>query len=150
MKRDNLRIKAEIDGGARGNPGPAGGGVILRDADDGAVLHEAGIFLGRATNNVAEYRGLLYALQAAADLAATEIEVLSDSELLVRQMKGEYRVKNAGLKPLFDKGQILAGRFRRFSIRHVRREENVDADRLANQAINLRQNVEDAVHKRRA
>ena len=148
MKRDDLRIKVEIDGGARGNPGPAGGGVVVRDAADGTILHEAGIFLGRATNNVAEYRSLLYALKAAGDLAAAEVDVLSDSQLLVRQMNGEYQVKNAGLKPLFEKAQMLAGRFRRVSIRHVRREENLHADRLANQAINLKQDVQDAARNR--
>jgi len=133
-----------IDGGSRGNPGPAGAGVVIRAADDGTPLHTGGWFLGRATNNVAEYTALLRGLEAAATLGAKQIEVLSDSELLVRQMRGEYRVKNAGLRPLFEQAQGLAGRFEGFAIRHVRRERNQDADKLANQAMDAKRNVEDA------
>ncbi len=139
-----LRVIVNIDGGARGNPGPAAAGVVVRAADDGTILHEAGIFLGQATNNVAEYSALLAALEAVAELGADEAEVLSDSELLVRQMTGEYRVKNHGLKPLFEKAQFLVARLEHFAIRHIRREENKDADRLVNKAINVRRNVEDA------
>jgi len=139
-----LRVTGYIDGGARGNPGPAAAGVVLR-ADDGTILHAGGYYLGRATNNVAEYKGLLHALEAAAALEADELEIVSDSELLVRQLNGQYRVKNAGLRPLFDEAKKLAGRFARFSIRHVRREDNKDADGLVNQAIDARKNVEDAV-----
>lgn len=144
MGKKGLEVLINIDGGARGNPGPAGAGVVIKSADDGTVLFEGGFFLGKATNNVAEYRALLEALLAACNLGADSVEVLSDSELLVRQMTGEYRVKNAGLKPMFDQACLLRGKFRNFSIRHVRREENTAADKLVNQAINLKQNVEDA------
>jgi len=143
-KSQPLRVKVNIDGGARGNPGPAAAGVVIRSADDGTVLHEAGIFLGRATNNVAEYSGLIAALEAASRLGADEAEVLSDSELLVKQMSGDYRVRNDGLKPLFAQARQLAGKFKRFSLRHVSREQNTRADRLVRQAINLKRNVEDA------
>jgi len=139
-----LRVKVHIDGGARGNPGPAAAGVVIRTEDDGTIIHQAGVFLGRATNNVAEYSALLAGLEAADRLAASEVEVLSDSELLVRQMNGQYRVRNSGLKPLYDRARRLAERFEDFSIRHVRREHNLDADRLVNQALKLERNVEDA------
>lgn len=138
-----MRVTAHIDGGSRGNPGPAAAGFVLRDADDGQVLQQAGVFLGEATNNVAEYRGLIEALKRAATLGAEEIDVRSDSELLVRQMNGQYRVKNAGLKPLFEQACELAGRFERFVIAHVRREQNTDADGLVNRTLNLKRSIEE-------
>jgi ribonuclease HI len=138
-----MRVTAHIDGGSRGNPGPAAAGFVLRDADDGQVLQQAGVFLGEATNNVAEYRGLIEALQRAQLLGVDELDVRSDSELLVRQMNGQYRVKNAGLKPLFEQANELAGRFGRFAISHVRREQNTDADELVNRALNLKRSVEE-------
>ena len=141
MSADGPRVKVFIDGGARGNPGPAGAGVIVRKVPGGRVLRELGFYLGRATNNVAEYRALLAGLEAAGELHAAEVEILSDSELLVRQMNGEYRVRNENLQPLFEQAQQLARTFRRFAIRHIRRQDNPDADRLVNQAINLRQDV---------
>ncbi len=144
MGKKGLEVLINIDGGARGNPGPAGAGVVIQSADDGTVLFEGGFFIGKATNNVAEYHALLEALSAAGNLAADDVEVRSDSELLVRQMTGEYRVKNAGLKPLFEQACRMRKKFRNFTIRHIRREENAAADKLANQAINLKQNVEDA------
>ncbi|KKL13455.1 hypothetical protein LCGC14_2525560, partial [marine sediment metagenome] len=106
-----MRVIANIDGGSRGNPGPAAAGVVIRTQDDGTVLHVAGVYVGRATNNVAEYNGLLEALKRAAALGADEIEVLSDSELLVKQMNGEYRVRNAALKPLFEEANRLWNKF---------------------------------------
>ena len=139
----NLSVTIHIDGGSRGNPGPAGAGVVLRD-DEGAVLYQGGLFLGRATNNVAEYSGLLAGLKAAADLKASQVRVVSDSELLVRQMNGQYRVKNEGLKPLFEQARELAGQFSSCAFQHVRRELNKEADHLVNQAIDARRNVEDA------
>jgi len=139
-----FRVTVYIDGGARGNPGPAGAGVFVRGADDGEALYEGGLFLGRATNNVAEYSGLLAGLEAAVALGAEEVEVVSDSQLLVRQMTGEYRVKNEGLKPLYRKACRLAERFRTCAFRHVRREQNTYADRLVNLAIDQRRNVADA------
>jgi probable phosphoglycerate mutase len=143
-RTDSLRVTINADGGARGNPGPAAAGVVIRSADDGTVLHEAGIFLGKKTNNFAEYAALLAGLEAAARLGATEAEVLSDSELLVKQMNGEYRVRNAALKSMFEQAWRLAGKLRRFSVHHVGREENQCADLLVNRAINLKRNVEDA------
>lgn len=145
MSNKAFAVLINIDGGARGNPGPAGAGVVIKAADDGTVIFEGGFFLGKATNNVAEYHGLLEGLAAADKLQADDVEVLSDSELLVRQMNGQYRVKNAGLKPLFERACRLREKFRSFTIRHVRREENTAADKLVNQTINLKGNVEDAV-----
>ena len=139
-----LSVTINIDGGARGNPGPAAAGLVIRSSDDGTILHEAGIYLGHATNNVAEYSGLVAGLRAAAELGAVAADVVSDSELMVRQMNGIYRVKNEGLKPLYDQAQQLARKFSRFTIRHVRREDNKDADRLVNQALNTKSNVADA------
>ena len=144
MSAKALRVKAYVDGGSRGNPGPAGAGVLLQADDDGTALHEAVHFLGRTTNNVAEYKALIAALRAARDLGAAEVEAYSDSELLVRQMNGQYRVRNAGLAPLFAEAQKLAGTFGRFEIAHIPREQNAHADRLANQAMNCRSDVEDA------
>jgi ribonuclease HI len=137
-----LRVILQIDGGARGNPGPAASGIVIRAADDGTVLHEAGIYLGHATNNVAEYRGLLEGLRLAAQLRAEEVEVLSDSQLLVYQMIGKYRVKHPGLIPLHREANELATKFRKCSYRHVRREENSHADGLVNQALDQKRNVQ--------
>ena len=136
-----LRLTVHIDGGARGNPGPAGAGIVVRCRDDGVSLREAGFFLGKATNNQAEYSALIRGLEAAAELEADEVEVFSDSELLVRQMSGQYRVKNAVLRSLFDRARKLAERFGRFAVQHVPREQNTEADRLVNQAINLQRDV---------
>ena len=136
-----LRVILQIDGGARGNPGPAASGIVIRAADDGAVIHEAGIYLGHATNNVAEYRGLVEGLRLAAQFHADEVEVRSDSQLLVFQMIGKYRVKHPGLIPLHREANELAAKFRKCSYRHVRREENDHADRLVNQALDQKRNV---------
>ena len=136
-----------VDGGSRGNPGPAGAGVVLRSADDRTVLFEGGYFLGSTTSNVAEYRALLEGLRQARRLGADRIEVRSDSELLVRQMNGQYRVRNARLRELFDRAQALWRDFGWREVVHVGRDENRDADRLANQAMNLGRNVEDAAEE---
>lgn len=124
-------ITAYIDGGARGNPGPAGYGVSIQDPD-GAVLDELHGGLGIATNNVAEYNGLLAALRWAAEHGHGKVHIRADSELLVRQMRGEYKVKNEGLKPLFLQACALVRRIGDVSFEHVRRELNKDADRLSN------------------
>jgi ribonuclease HI len=137
-------FQLHVDGGSRGNPGPAAAGVILRSADDQTVLFQGGFFLGRATNNVAEYHALLEGLGRARRLGAEQLEVRSDSELLVRQMNGEYRVRSQDLRELFERAQRLCRSFRRCSVVHIRRQDNADADRLVNQAINLGRNVEDA------
>lgn len=141
---NSISVTIYIDGGARGNPGPAAAGVVIKSADDGTVLHEAGIFLGRATNNVAEYSALLAGLDAAVKLGASEAAVFSDSQLLVRQMNGQYRVRNEGLKPLHQEAQDMARKLQGFSITHVRRDKNVHADRLVNRALDAKANVEDA------
>ena len=124
-------ITVYIDGGARGNPGPAGYGVSIQDPD-GAVLDELHGGLGIATNNVAEYSGLLAALRWAAEHGHRKVHVRADSELLVKQMRGEYRVKNEGLKPLFLQACALVRRIGDVSFEHVRREMNKEADRLSN------------------
>lgn len=126
-----MKIRAYIDGAARNNPGPAGAGVYLeaRGATPAEEIFES---LGSTTNNVAEYRALLLALRRAEELAADEVEIFSDSRLLVEQVNGNYRVKAPHLKPLLSEAVVRAKRFRRFTLVHVRRENNRDADRLAN------------------
>lgn len=142
MKNNPLRVTIHIDGGARGNPGPAAAAIIISDTDDGAALIEKGFFLGTATNNVAEYKSLLAGLEAAASLAAAEVDVCSDSQLLVRQITGEYRVKNAGLRPLFAEALKRKAQFAGFTIRHIRRDQNKLADRLVNMAIDAQADIE--------
>lgn len=144
MGRKCDRVIVNIDGGARGNPGPAAAGVVVCAADDGAVLHEAGIFLGETTNNVAEYRGLLAALEAVLAMEVLDAEVFSDSELLVRQMNGQYRVRKPHLQELFQQAKELVAGLESFTITHVRREQNEAADRLVNRAIDLKQDVHGA------
>jgi ribonuclease HI len=124
---------ANIDGGARGNPGPAGYGVRI-EQEDGTVV-ELKQSLGVATNNVAEYNGLLAALRWGVEHGLQALSVRSDSELLVKQMKGVYRVRSAGLQPLYDEARALARSIGRVTFEHVRREFNRDADRLANEAM---------------
>lgn len=129
-----MSIVAYIDGGARGNPGPAGYGVRVEDAQ-GALLDEFHGFIGNSTNNVAEYNGLLAALQYAQQHGHRTVRIKSDSELLVKQMRGEYKVKNPGLQPLYQQARAIADRLDRITYEHVRREQNKDADRLANLAM---------------
>jgi ribonuclease HI len=130
----NRHLKLYTDGAARGNPGPAGAGAVLSDAQ-GSVVEELCEYLGEATNNVAEYRALLLGLKKALDLGVEEIDVLADSELMVRQLLGRYRVKNEGLRPLFQEAMGLLKKFKKYSISHIDREENSAADRMANRAI---------------
>lgn len=127
------RATANIDGGSRGNPGPAGYGVRIEQGD--GTIVELKEYLGSSTNNVAEYSGLLAALRWAAEHGVSPLLVRSDSELLVKQMRGEYRVKNAGLQPLYEEARSLMRRIGRVTFEHVRREFNKDADRLANEAM---------------
>ena len=124
-------ITAYFDGGSRGNPGPAGWGAYIVN-DDGTVLAELSGALGVATNNVAEYTGLIAALQWAADNDVTAMAVKGDSLLIVEQMRGNYRVKNEGLKPLHMKARMLVMQIGNVSFAHVPREKNKDADRLSN------------------
>jgi len=127
------------DGGARGNPGPAGAGFIIEA--DGAIICAAGRFLGEVTNNVAEYQALIWGLENVKALGYSEVAVFADSELLVKQITGHYKVKNAGLKPLFGRALGLLREFERFEILHVRREENMAADAMANAAMDEKSTV---------
>lgn len=123
-----------IDGGARGNPGPAGYGVRIEGLD-GSLVQELHGALGITTNNVAEYNGLLAALRWAVDHGVRDLRIKSDSELLVKQMLGEYRVKHPGLQPLAAQARLLLMQLGRVSFEHVRREQNAEADRLSNLAM---------------
>lgn len=125
---------AHVDGGARGNPGPAGYGVSIQDAA-GKPVAELSEYLGHHTNNYAEYQGLLAALRYAAENQIKALIVVSDSELMVRQMKGIYKVRNPDLRKLYDEAQQLVRRLEHFEIRHAMREHNKTADRLANEAM---------------
>jgi ribonuclease HI len=129
-------VKARLwtDGGARGNPGPAAFAYVL-EAEDGTVLAAHGEAIGVATNNVAEYRALVEGLRKAVELAVGQVEVVSDSELLVKQMRGEYRVKNAALRELSLQAAALARQLDRVTYTAVRREHNELADRLVNEAL---------------
>ncbi|HEU5252542.1 MAG TPA: ribonuclease HI family protein [Solirubrobacterales bacterium] len=128
------RVTVNVDGGARGNPGPAAIGVVLRNGD-GSVLAEVGERIGEATNNVAEYRALLRGIELAAGHGAEELELVGDSELVVRQVEGRYKVKNAGMKELHEQVRQALAPFESWSIRHVGRADNADADRLVNEAL---------------
>ena len=123
-----------MDGGARGNPGPAAVGVVIRDAG-GEVIADAAEPIGNATNNVAEYRALIRGIELAAQNGATELELYGDSELVVKQIRGEYKVKDAGLKPLHAEARAALSAFQTWSFAHVRREQNAEADALVNQAL---------------
>jgi ribonuclease HI len=129
-----VRARLSTDGGSRGNPGPAAYGYVL-ELDDGTVLDARGETIGVATNNVAEYRGLLAGLASAVERGVEELEVVSDSELLVKQMRGEYKVKNETLRELVDEADSLARRLGRVRYTAVRREHNELADRLVNEAL---------------
>lgn len=130
-----MRVILHTDGGSRGNPGPAAAAFVLACADSRRPLREAGVHLGEATNNVAEYQGLLRGLAAAIDAGATEVAIHSDSELMVRQIRGEYKVKHPALQPLFREAMALLARLPRWTIQHVRREHNARADALVNAAL---------------
>ena len=125
---------AHIDGGARGNPGPAGYGVVIHDAS-GRKIAELSEYVGHQTNNYAEYQGLLAALGYAHANGIKALKIVSDSELMVRQMKGIYKVRHPGLRKLYDEAQQLVRKLEHFEIRHALREHNRDADRLANEAM---------------
>jgi phosphoribosylglycinamide formyltransferase-1 len=136
------KIIAYIDGGSRGNPGPAAAAYVLNDSS-GAQLEAKAFFLGKATNNVAEYTGLVKALEAAAQKGPEQLSVFSDSELLVRQINGQYRVKSEQIKPLFQKAMSLLNRFNNWTVRHVTRDKNKKADSLVNQALDAESDIED-------
>jgi ribonuclease HI len=128
------KLTVNVDGGARGNPGPAAIGVVVRDAN-GEILEERGEKIGRATNNVAEYRALLLGIELAAAHGGVELELVGDSELIVRQVEGRYKVKDSTMKELHAEVKAALAPFASWSIRHVRREQNAEADRLVNEAL---------------
>ncbi|NNC20401.1 ribonuclease HI family protein [Corallococcus exiguus] len=131
------RVRVYSDGAARGNPGPAGAGAVLTNAE-GAVVARLGKFLGHQTNNYAEYMGLIIGLQHAKSLGAREVEVFADSELLIRQLGGKYQVKSPSLKPLFQEAQKLLATFGKVRLAHVPRAQNAEADEMSNRAIDER------------
>jgi ribonuclease HI len=126
-----VKVTVHVDGGARGNPGPAAAAAVI----DGPVHDEASELLGVTTNNVAEYRGLLLGLRRARELGATEVEVINDSELVAKQVNGEYKVKHPDMKPLHAAAMEALSGFDSWSIRSVPRAQNADADRLVNEAL---------------
>ncbi len=128
------RVVVNVDGGARGNPGPAAVAAVATVAD-GEVVGERRLYIGEATNNVAEYRAVLLGLELAHDLGASEVEVVNDSELVSKQIGGQYKVKHAGLKPLYLDAMRALREFERWQVRSVRRESNERADALVNQAL---------------
>ena len=129
-----MRVVVHVDGGSRGNPGPAAAAAVI-STPDGDVIDEAAETIGRATNNVAEYRGLLLGLERARALGATEVDVVNDSELVAHQVNGRYKVKHADMKPLHAAALAALGGFERWSMRPVPRAQNADADALVNQAL---------------
>jgi len=137
-----MKVIARTDGGSRGNPGPAAAGFVLQDAA-GRPLQARAFFLGEATNNVAEYSALIKALEAAGDLGADEVTVFSDSELLVKQLNGQYKVRSDLIRPLFEQADVLASHFSSCSIRHVTRDKNKEADRLVNEALDAGRDIEE-------
>jgi probable phosphoglycerate mutase len=130
----STEIVAHIDGGSRGNPGPAAYGVAV-ETEQGQPVTAFAKFLGETTNNFAEYQGLLAALDYALSHGYARLRVFTDSELMARQISGRYKVRSPDLKPLYEKAQAMIARLESFSIRHVYREQNQEADRLANQAM---------------
>lgn len=129
-----MKVVVHVDGGARGNPGPAAAASVV-STPDGEVLDESAETLGRVTNNVAEYRGLLLGLQRARELGATEIEVVNDSELVAKQVNGDYKVKHADMKPLHAAALDVLRGFERWTVRSVPRARNAHADALVNRAL---------------
>ena len=127
-------LVVHVDGGSRGNPGPAAVGAVVA-APDGSVLREEGRYIGETTNNVAEYRAVLLGLELAAALGPGRVEVVNDSELVARQLQGRYRVKNPGLKPLYEETLRALRRFGSWSVRNVPRAGNERADSLVNRAL---------------
>ncbi|MBI5886630.1 MAG: ribonuclease HI family protein [Deltaproteobacteria bacterium] len=127
-----------VDGASRGNPGLAGAGAVIRDRD-GTVVKKLKKFLGSVTNNVAEYQALIMALEAATHLGLTDVRIYADSELMVKQINGVYKVKSVDLKPLYDKAMLLIKRLPSVKLSHIMREENSLADAMANEAIDTRE-----------
>jgi ribonuclease HI len=128
------KLTVNVDGGARGNPGPAAIGVVVRN-DDGAIVEAVGETIGNQTNNVAEYRALIRGIELALAHGADEVELIGDSQLIVRQIEGRYKVKHEAMKDLHAEAKKLLANFDSWSIRDVRREQNAHADRLVNEAL---------------
>ncbi len=141
-----MKVIVHVDGGSRGNPGPAAAAFVLDDAAGNRLAARACV-LGKTTNNVAEYTALLRALEAAGALGATDVAVFSDSELLVRQLTGLYKVKSDLIRPLYEQVNDLRNQFDCFSIRHVMREQNKEADRLVNEALDAGRDIEEGAAK---
>jgi ribonuclease HI len=139
----NDTLTLQFDGGSRGNPGPAGIGVVV-SASDGTPLVTLGRFIGKATNNVAEYKGLITAMEEALKLGAKQIVIRGDSELVIKQMRGEYKVKNPDMKVLYAQAQDLLAQFDAAKIEHNLRGKNALADKLANLAMDRKADVHDA------
>ena len=129
-----MKVTVHVDGGSRGNPGPAAAGAIVTGAD-GEVLDRAGELIGEATNNVAEYRGLLLGISRARDLGATEVEIFNDSELVAHQVNGRYKVKHADMKPLHAEALGALAAFEAWSLTPVKREQNAEADAIVNETL---------------
>ena len=129
-----MRLTVHVDGGARGNPGPAAIAAVIT-ADGGEVIDSGAQVIGRATNNVAEYRALIFGIERARALGATEVDLIGDSELVVKQVRGEYRVKDPNMKPLHAAVKEALSELDSWSIRHVKRHLNAEADRLVNEAL---------------
>ncbi len=130
-----MKVIAHVDGGARGNPGPAAVGVVIADAETGGLIEEVAEPIGHATNNVAEYRAVLRALERAAALGAREIEIIGDSELVAKQLTGSYKVKHPSMRPLYVDAMAALRGFDRWQIRTVPRAQNARADALVNAAL---------------
>jgi len=141
-----MKVIAHIDGGSRGNPGPAAAAFILNDPGGNRLAARAFV-LGKTTNNVAEYTALLRALEAASTLGATDVTVFSDSELLVRQLTGLYKVKSDSIRPLYEQVNDVRMQFEWFTIRHVMREQNKEADRLVNEALDAERDIDEGAAK---
>ena len=134
-----MRLKKAVifaDGASRGNPGPAAIGAVIKD-EQGRLVASISRRIGKATNNQAEYRAIIAALEEATKLGANQVEIHSDSELVVRQINGEYRVKKATLKPLYQQVKQLQGQLKGFTITHILRQQNIEADKLANKALDI-------------
>ncbi len=127
--------KIFTDGGSRGNPGDAGIGLVIYEGETGETIYELGDYIGQTTNNVAEYSALIRALELAAKFGGTKLEIFADSELMIKQLNGQYKVKNEGLIPLYQKVRQLATKFQSCQYTHVRREKNKAADNMANLAM---------------
>ncbi|ADL07698.1 ribonuclease HI family protein [Thermosediminibacter oceani] len=138
------RLTVYTDGASRGNPGDAGIGIVILD-ENGNTLKEISDYIGQTTNNIAEYTALVTALKEALEMGCEEIGIFSDSELMVKQINGEYQIKNEGIKRLYAQAMELLKEFKRFSISHIRREQNKRADELANEGIDLAVSEEEII-----